>query len=367
MKTGNQLRIYGKKTALQLSIIISIILVLIMLISYAYARSKDFGKEISISDVINLRSILSFLINALMLYFLFRFQFWSMERNTKPHKRVWITILGSLALLFVLSPLFAQIQWWLLNDQLPIDIYVTIQFIKDLVVLMITLLFTALIYIWDKNQKILVENQRLSIENLQNRYDALKNQVEPHFLFNSLNTLNGLIGYEDDKAHEYLDQLSLVFRYTMQNKQIIQLEDELDFVKSYSYLMKIRYNESLQIEYDLHKEYLEYYILPFGLQLLIENAVKHNIISKKYPLFITIQTTDKETIVVKNNLQMKLDRVSEGVGLANLNERYKLMFGKEIIIYRDGSSFMVEIPLIRDLKKYNKFGEGEYENCYCRR
>jgi len=98
------------------------------------------------------------------------------------------------------------------------------------------------------NQQVLVENQRLVAENIRNRYEALKHQLDPHFLFNSLNTLDGLIGFDDDKARQYLQNLSSTFRYTIQNKEITTLKDELNFVECYAYLMKIRYGDNLKIQ-----------------------------------------------------------------------------------------------------------------------
>lgn len=358
--------IYGKKTALQLTLIISVIFIFITLITYAYARSQDLGKSMHLQEVFTIKSGLTFLMNTLLLYILFRFQFWANKNYLHPRKKGLITVFGSLALVLILSPLFSQIQWLLFVELIPVNVYLTIHMVKDLVILLITLLFTALIFLWDKSQETLIKNQKLSIESLQNRYDALKSQVDPHFLFNSLNTLNGLIGYDDDKAHDYLEQLSSVFRYTMQNKQVIQLADELEFAESYVYMMKIRYNDSLQIEYNPEEKYKKYYILPFGLQVLIENAIKHNVISNKYPLMITIETTDKDTIRVKNNIRLKPDSPSSGIGLANLNERYQLLFNKEIEINQNEDYFMVEIPLIKDIEKATKKSiEENYESCHC--
>ncbi len=98
------------------------------------------------------------------------------------------------------------------------------------------------------------ENQHLVFENLQNRYNALKNQTDPHFLFNSLNTLNGLIGYDDQRASDYLEQLSNVFRYTMQNKEVSKLSDELEFAEAYIYMMKIRYNDGLDVQISIEDD-----------------------------------------------------------------------------------------------------------------
>lgn len=344
---------YGKKTALQLSLIIGVIFTIIMLISYFYARSRDIIlRGHNILDVFTIKIVFNLITNALLLYILFLFQFWVIRNHTDSKRKILIIVCGSIMLLFILSPFFAHVQWWMFKEYIPKNIYLSIHFVKDMIVLLIAILFTALIYMWNQNQKNILENQKLSMMGLQNRYDALKNQIDPHFLFNSLNTLNGLIGYDDDKAHNYLEQLSSVFRYSMQNKQIIQLKEELDFVHAYISLMKIRYNEGLIIRSDINEKYLEYYILPFGLQTLIENAIKHNIISNKYPLDISISTTADKTICVRNTIRLKPEREGNGIGLANLNERYQLLFTKELIINRNENYFTVEIPLIPHIDKY---------------
>jgi LytS/YehU family sensor histidine kinase len=168
-------------------------------------------------------------------------------------------------------------------------------------------------------------------------------------LFNSLNTLDGLIGYDDEKAHNYLQNLSSIFRYTIQNKEITTLKDELHFVESYACLMKIRYGNNLKIQYTVDEKYNNFHIMPISLQLLIENAIKHNVINDKHPLTILIETTENDTIKVSNTIQPKINaEAGEGVGLANLTERYNLLFGKEILITQNGV-FGVEIPLIEQI------------------
>ncbi|MDH8701752.1 sensor histidine kinase YesM [Dysgonomonadaceae bacterium PH5-43] len=365
---------YGKKAALHLSLIIGIILTIIMLIAFLYARSRDLGVEHSLSDFFSVKSAFTFITNTLMLYVLFLFQFSIIRRSHKQGKKnVFIIIAGSLLLLFILSPFLSALQWRLFVERIervPQDAYIVLNLIKDMILLVIAFLFTALMYTWNQHRKVLIENQELTVVSLQNRYDALKNQIDPHFLFNSLNTLNGLIGYEDDKAHEYLAQLSSVFRYTMQNKNIMQLVDELKFICSYSSMLEIRYHDGLNIKVDIEDKYLEYFILPFGLQVLVENAVKHNVISSKYPLQITIETTDDAIIRVTNNIRLKPSSpTGGGIGLANLNERYMLIFNKEININQEDDCFIVEIPLIKKLEK--QFNEIEVtsngKGCNCRR
>jgi len=200
----------------------------------------------------------------------------------------------------------------------------------------------------------LKKTKNLAIENFKNRYNALKNQTDPHFLFNSLNSLNGLIGYDDERAHEYLIQLSSVFRYTIQGDSVVTLYDELEFAESYIYLIKIRYGDALSVNIQIPESHQNYYILPFAIQTLVENAVKHNITSLQKPLNLVIKLTEDEGIIVENNLQPRQDvSYGNGLGLSNLNERYWLMFRKNINIQADNSFFRVEIPLIKNLEKYN--------------
>jgi len=215
--------------------------------------------------------------------------------------------------------------------------------------MVIVFVSTAAISTFIRNQRTEVENQRLVAENIRNRYEALKNQLDPHFLFNSLNTLDGLIGYDDDKARQYLQNLSSTFRYAIQNKTVATLKEELKFAECYEYLMKIRYGDSLNIQYAVDEKYSLYCILPLSLQTLIENAVKHNVVNDRHPLTIRLETTENDTIKISNAIRPKIDSAAgEGVGLSNLVERYRLLFGMEVAISKT-DFFTVEIPLV---KKY---------------
>ncbi len=339
---------YNKKTALTAAIVISFILAFVMFSSSIYAISLDKTTDIKVIDLISLKSIATLLFNTLLLYFLFRIQFWAITNFFDSRYKVWLILIGLLIVVAFSSPFFSRLQWWWFRAEVTPNVYSTLHYVKDLTILILSFLFTALVYLINQNQKRMTENQNLVIENLTNRYNALKNQTDPHFLFNSLNTLNGLIGYNDERAREYVQQLSAVFRYTMQDRTITKVSEELLFTESYVYLMKIRYNDGLHVHIKHNGLYQDAYILPFGLQILIENAIKHNVISRKNPLCIVIEATPNNTIRVENNLQPKQgDKNTTGLGLANLNERYRLMFGKEIEIYSDDAMFAVEVPLIQ--------------------
>jgi LytS/YehU family sensor histidine kinase len=219
---------------------------------------------------------------------------------------------------------------------------------RDYFIALFVILSSQLIYLTNKQQQTALENEMLQAENMKTRFMALKNQVDPHFLFNSLNTLHSLIKTDADKAQEYVQQLSSVFRYTLQNKEIITLEEELKFTMAYCHLMKIRYGESLQFVQHIDEVYSAYSIIPLSLQTLVENAIKHNVASNKQPLSIVFATSTHETISISNSIQPKKDVESgESIGLSNLAERYRLIWNKEIVIRNTKDIFMVEIPLIQ--------------------
>jgi sensor histidine kinase YesM len=334
---------FTNKSALRLSLAISIFLNAIMFLGYTY--NKSFGQ------VNGLRLLFGFFSDFSLFYLLYIFNFRTILQNWKKSIKVWMIFVGSMFIAIILSLFFSKCAIQFLPAITFSDNFQIItNLIKDSIVYIIVLLSTSLLYSIDQGQKTLLENERLIADNIRIRYEALKNQVDPHFLFNSLNTLDGLIGMNDDKAHEYVAHLSTVFRYAIGNKEIMHLDEELDFTDSYAHLMNIRYGDNFQIRYIISEKYRNWFIMPISLQLLVENAIKHNIISTKHPLFITIETTPNDTIRVMNAIQLKNEiEPGEGIGLANLTERYQLLFQKEIVITQT-DVFCVEIPLIKHLE-----------------
>jgi two-component system, LytTR family, sensor kinase len=197
----------------------------------------------------------------------------------------------------------------------------------------------------------LQKEERLERENILARYETLKNQVNPHFLFNSLNTLSGIVEKNSDKAIEYIRKLADIYRYVLEqkDKELIPVDIELEFVNDFIYLEKIRHGEALQFTCNIRSKKTS--VSPLALQMLLENAVKHNVISDEYPLHIEI-TEEKGYFVVKNNLQKrKVVRKNHAVGLENLRRRYEFLSNKKIIIEETGTHFIVKIPVIQSLSK----------------
>jgi LytS/YehU family sensor histidine kinase len=268
--------------------------------------------------------------------------------NLKSTIKLTIIIVATFAATMLLSYIFSLIQINL-NDIGPHPRhFIRGGFFRDSVIAIIVLFSTQLMYLSNKQQKTALENKTLLSENIRTRYEALKNQVDPHFLFNSLNTLNSLIKTDADKAQEYVQQLSFVFRYTLQNKEIIGLKEELNFTEAYCKLMQIRYGESLKFHVDIDKKYNDYLIMPLSLQTLVENAIKHNIVSNKQPLSIDIIGREEGFVTVSNPIHPKKEsEKGEGIGLINLAERYRLMTQKEIIIQSSEGIFSVKVPVIK--------------------
>ena len=202
------------------------------------------------------------------------------------------------------------------------------------------------------NQKksIELENEKLRNESLQSQFESLKNQVSPHFLFNSLTALKILVADSPELAKQYISHLSMVLRYTLQSnrKQLVSLEEEMEFTQSYLFLLKMRYNTNLTIQTEIKDIFKDYKLPPLTVQTLVENAVKHNEISNQYPLQIRLQTTENGCLEVINKIQEKLTQEEgTGIGLTNLSKLFRLLGNYDIQIFKNNQEFKVMVPLLK--------------------
>jgi len=191
------------------------------------------------------------------------------------------------------------------------------------------------------------QNAELRMQSLKAQLYALQQQVSPHFLFNSLSTLKTMVPEQATKT--YIIQLANVYRYllTFHESLKITLKEEMAFMSSYLYILQERFEDALQIEIDIQAGSLLSYIPPISLQILVENAVKHNVVSFEQPLKIRIYTDAGDHLVVENTYQPRLSvEESVGKGLRNVNERYHLLAGQQITVNRDESRFTVILPLL---------------------
>lgn len=210
--------------------------------------------------------------------------------------------------------------------------------------MIITFLYSTIIF--SKFKEVEAENERLKRSQLETQLSQLKSQLNPHFLFNSLNTLKAMLEEKDDNSVEYLIKLSEVYRYFLDSSEsnLVTVREEMTIVQAYFFMLKNRFEDNISLEINLLPKTLERKIPAISLQLLIENAVKHNVISRGKPLNIYVYETEHQ-LVVKNNLQTKRNREeSTKIGLQNLNNRSKLLTQKEVIVEMTEKEFIVKIP-----------------------
>ena len=211
------------------------------------------------------------------------------------------------------------------------------------------LLTGTVIYFFIELITVIKREQSLNEEKLCYQYETLKNQMNPHFLFNSLNTLSSII-YQDTKlADRFIVKLSSIYRYILdqQDNKMVNLENELTFVRDYFYLQQLRDNDRIHLDIDIETP-TRYLILPVSLQLLVENALKHNAATDDKPLKIRISISGVDHILVENNLQPRQQiNGSFKIGLKNLSERVRILTGKELLIEQNNERFCVKVPITR--------------------
>ena len=208
------------------------------------------------------------------------------------------------------------------------------------------------IYFYNKYQQNKIKEQKVIAGTASAKFDALKNQLDPHFLFNSLNVLTSLIEENPENAQKFTTSLSKVYRYVLEqkNKELVSVDEELEFAKTYMSLLKMRFEDSIIFDIPDKASNPESKVVPLSLQLLLENAVKHNTVTSSRPLHIKIYE-DGTSLVVENNLQPKqIIKKSSGVGLSNIMQRYDLLTNKKVTINKEANRFAVAIPMLTKQK-----------------
>lgn len=269
-----------------------------------------------------------------------------------PVKRLFSTLLVYVLYSFVISYLlsvvfvamtvedvhFRNLNWLRMTQNTILPVIIALVLIS---------IFTARSWLYEWRNAA-IEAEQLRTEKLAGQYQSLKNQLNPHFLFNSLNVLTNLVYENADKSASFIQQLSKIYRYVLdvQQEELVSLVDEIDFAQNYLSLQKIRFEENLI--YDIKTDHIDnYYLPPLSLQLLLENAIKHNVVSMEHPLKINIQQKD-DVLIVSNNFQPKSHNEieSNGIGLENIRRRYELMSDKKPEILNTETEFSVTLPLL---------------------
>lgn len=272
---------------------------------------------------------------------------WRYPANEAIGKRALWVFLGFNVMFFVvdgtLHYLFSQIGADPSKEPNPVVKYFASLILASLV---ITLYEAISFYV--QLQRTVAEKAQLERQNVESQLEGLRNQVNPHFLFNSLNTLIYLIPEAPSKAVNFVQKLSKVYRYVLESRdaKIIPLAEELEFLKAYTFLLKERFGENLQVNIKDLEHRTDVAIVPLSLQMLFENAIKHNVISTEKPLDIEV-FAENGHLVVRNTLQRKNQVMdSTGVGLQNIRDRYRMLTDRAVEVITSQQYFTVALPMI---------------------
>lgn len=286
----------------------------------------------------------------------FRFLIIKLRRSYPEMEQTQKRILVLMAVTVIGSPLIGKLIGMLIHgfyDLVGLNDCLHPNFLQEIVItyfvsLTVIAIYEA-IYFFVKYREAILEKERLHTAHVQSELDNLRNQINPHFLFNSLNTLMNIIPRDSDRAMAYLDKLSKFYRYSVgkHEESLVPIQDEIENAKLYAALLHERFGENINIKFSDGLDN-SVKVVPLSLQLLIENAVKHNIVSRKKPLLIDIFVSDDgEYIHIQNNLQKKIQEVSStGVGLKNITKRFAYFTDKAVKIHQDKELFDVAIPVI---------------------
>lgn len=223
--------------------------------------------------------------------------------------------------------------------------------LRGVLINLIVYMFLHLLFQNYQTQQMGVELERTKTVNLGAQYELLKQQVNPHFLFNSLNTLKSMVDIQDPQSSDFILKLSDFYRFTLESRKmdLIPLREELQILDSYVYLLKARFEDGFVLENQVDQRQYDSAVPPFTLQLLIENCIKHNVVSLDKPLHIKLYT-EGDFLVIENKIQLKRGVLSTGVGLDNINQRFSHLIHKEIEIEKNETIFKVKIPMIYDYR-----------------
>ena len=360
-KKHTQLRPPGVQAAAIYAVYINVLIYLLFLIMLVYGRNAIIpseGEPPPHPPMSGWMLLYGAFTTYAYVFLLFCLNFYILRRNNLSGTgKLAVSLLLSFVYVVLWNKLFLFLQTQLFDLPPPDSLAIRGSLVRDVVLGGLVVFTSQLMNSNYRRQQIALENEALKAEYERARYETLKNQIDPHFLFNTFNTLNSIVGKDPQKGQQYIQKLSSIFRYTLQGKDITTLEEELSFTKDYCALMQIRYGDNLDFVFDIGEGYLSYSIAPFSIQTLVENAIKHNVITDRQKLTVTLSTEDDGYLTVSNPVAPKKEHEGgEGIGLANLSERYRLKWGKDIVINNDGQTFRVRIPLISPIQLTNNNG-----------
>jgi LytS/YehU family sensor histidine kinase len=306
------------------------------------------GTFVVMTDGVNLSKIFySFIINFVLVLFITWFDYLVLEKIKSLMPRYPVTSLvlsiGITFLVLLLVALLLKlfvVPMFLPYIRVPTARVVVGSFFTNSMILMVIEMYSSY-HIKQEAERRAIEAER---EKAQYQFLALKNQINPHFLFNSMNVLSSLVYQDADKANVFTKKLSAVYRYLLvtSKRSLVSLQEEMDFVNNYIFLEKIRYADGIEVEVNGKTNLDHIHVIPASIQMLVENAIKHNKASVTAPLHIVI-SIQMTRVIVKNNLQLRTDINPSGIGLKNLEKQYRLQH-KHIDIEVNEKEFKVTLP-----------------------
>lgn len=264
-----------------------------------------------------------------------------------------VRLLKGLFFGIVVMFILACIQQYLLSH-LPFGPVMLMFEVRGILVNITFYMFINLLYQSYQHQQVGIELERTEADNLGAQYELLKQQVNPHFLFNSLNTLKYMVESKDEHAVDFILKLSDFYRFSLESRKmdLIKLSEELETLNAYVYLLKARFEDGIDLSIDIDQDKYQSLIPPFTLQLLVENCIKHNIVSLDKPLTIKLYN-DQNFLIIENKVQLKkTPEISTGMGLENINERYLHLLDEKIEILATETTFTIKLPIIHEHHHY---------------
>ena len=331
---------------IKISLVITVVVVFFDIIVYG---DGDYSWE-NIGPQILVDFIFSFSLTAVNSYYYdglnLRFNW-----ETDPKKRLWLGALGSFVFSLLTIVVLRYLIYFYYTGNGVVKFFEKEEpenYVFTVVITIIAILFFHAFYFYRALQKKEVKEQKIIAGTASARFDALKNQLDPHFLFNSLNVLTSLIEEDPHQAQKFTTSLSKVYRYVLEqkNKDLVTVDEELNFARTYVRLLKMRFEDSIVFDIPEQATDSEAKIVPLSLQLLLENAVKHNVVTSSKPLRIKVYE-DSGMLAVSNNLQEKqVVKKSSGVGLQNIRQRYSILTDREVRIAKTNKDFSVQLPML---------------------
>ena len=273
---------------------------------------------------------------------------------SQTYERVTFGIIFTI-LVSVASVLLCNYINFILIQKMPVEVFWTekmwwIHIFNILISLGVSAFLHARSFMieWKKSTMTQVVEQKIIATSANVRFESLKNQLDPHFLFNSLNVLCSLIDENPHKAQEFTASMSKIYRYILdkKDKELVSVEEELDFAETYCEMLTARFEDSVSFHFEIEPEVKKTFIVPLSLQLLLENCIKHNFATEQKPLKIRVYS-EKQYLIVENNLQpRKSIHQSSGIGLNNISARYNLITNKKVFIEKTENHFSVKIPIL---------------------